>query len=414
MDANNECRWFLRPGVWFCCAIALGAFIRFYLVVFTAGTRDVEIWEQHARDVQTSGLIGYYHGDPFANHPPFISQDESVLLRISDASGIPFRILLRAPFALVDLGTTFLLLLLLGKSHWRFVAAAAYWLNPLSIIFSAYHGNTDSAIAFFLLLCIWLLSKEKLLGAAVALGVSLWIKLPGLLAIPALLFFISNWRKRLLFLFIAGLTALSTYLPALIQDAKIVYANVFGYRGLYIYTPGGVPVWGPIRVLVFSIIAPPGQWSEQSRGVFLFLWQQAWHITLALLLLLTWLRRSQPTANAVCATIGMLYTIVYGFSESFAFQYFAWVLPFWLFLNPWFCVAAVILASGYVYSLYWFLCGNPWLLGKWDFAGHAYWPPVVIGFRNLAMLFFFISGCVFLVSAIWRELAPRPKPKRAL
>src|SRR5439155_730200 len=85
-----------------------------------------------------------------------------------EGTGIPFRILLRAPFALVDAGTAFLLLLLLGDCRWRFVAAAAYWLNPLSIIFSAYHGNTDSAVAFFLVLCVWLLSKKKLLGAASA------------------------------------------------------------------------------------------------------------------------------------------------------------------------------------------------------------------------------------------------------
>jgi hypothetical protein len=38
---------------------------------------------------------------------------------------------------------------LLPVSRYRFVAAASYWLNPLSITFSAYHGNTDSAVGFF-------------------------------------------------------------------------------------------------------------------------------------------------------------------------------------------------------------------------------------------------------------------------
>src|SRR5437899_707159 len=171
-------RWYSRPGIWFWIVIALGAALRFYLVVFTDGTQDVAIWERHARDVRDHGLIGYYHGDASANHPPFISEVESLLLRASDATGIPFRIFLRAPFALLDAATAFLLFSLLGACPWRFVAAALYWLSPLSIIFSAYHGNTDSAVAFFLLLCVWFLSKEKVPGAAVALGVSLWIKLP--------------------------------------------------------------------------------------------------------------------------------------------------------------------------------------------------------------------------------------------
>src|ERR1700740_2274926 len=181
-------RWFSRLGLWFWSVIALGAALRFYLVVFTLGTQDVEIWERHALDLRDSGLIGYYHVAPTANHPPFISEVESLLLCGSDVTGVPFRILLRAPFSLLDLGTTFLIVLLLGGCRWRLVAAAAFWLNPLSIIFSAYHGNTDSAVAFFLVFCVWLLSKNGFLAAGAVLGLSFWIKLPTVLAIPAFLF----------------------------------------------------------------------------------------------------------------------------------------------------------------------------------------------------------------------------------
>src|SRR5205085_10687470 len=175
---ENQDRSSSRPPVWFWVVIAAGLALRLYLVVFTEGTQDVASWERNARDVRDHGLIAYYHGDPSANHPPFISEVESLLLRASDATGLPFRVLLRAPFALLDLATTFLLLLLFGECRWRFVVAAAYWLNPLSIMFSAYHGNIDSAVAFFLVLCAWWLSQNKLLAAAIALGMSLWIKLP--------------------------------------------------------------------------------------------------------------------------------------------------------------------------------------------------------------------------------------------
>jgi hypothetical protein len=104
-DARDH--WHLRPGIWFWAVIALGAALRFYCVIFTEGTQDVEIWERHARDVCERGLVGYYHVDPSANHPPFISEVESLLSRVADATGIPFRILLRAPFALLDAGTLF-------------------------------------------------------------------------------------------------------------------------------------------------------------------------------------------------------------------------------------------------------------------------------------------------------------------
>lgn len=395
---------FDRAGVWFWSAIVLGGVLRLYLVLFTEGTYDVAIWQRHSTDVQERGLIGAYYADPSANHPPFISEAGALLLRAAQASGIPFRILLRLPMALLDGGTLLLLLALFEASRWRFIAAVCYWLNPLAIIFSSYHGNTDSAVAFFLLLSVWLLSRAKTIAGAIALGSIFWIKLPGVLAIPALFFFVKSWKQRLLFLFVAGITALSTYLPAFFQDAKIVYANVLGYHGLYLQSPGRVPVWGPVRVLLFSIIAPPERWPESARGPILFLMIHGWAITLGLVLLLTWLRRSCRSTAEVCATIAMAYTMVYGLSETLAFQYFAWSLPFWFFLRPWFTISASVLAGGYIYSLYWLLCGNPWLLGKWDFAAHPFWPMVVILFRDAACIFFFVSAIWFVASAAWAEI----------
>src|SRR5260370_33477045 len=54
-DARDH--WYLRPGIWFWAVIALGAALRFYCVIFTEGTQDVEIWERHARDVCERGLV---------------------------------------------------------------------------------------------------------------------------------------------------------------------------------------------------------------------------------------------------------------------------------------------------------------------------------------------------------------------
>jgi len=399
-------RWYSHPGIWFWFVIALGAALRFYLVVFTSGTQDVDIWERHARDVREHGLIGYYHGDPSANHPPFISEVESLFLRAADATGIPFRIFLRASFALIDAGTTFLLLLLLGTCRWRFVAAAVYWLNPLSIIFSAYHGNTDSAVAFFLVLCVWLLSKDKFLAAAFALGVSLWFKLPALLALPALLFFIPDWRRRFQFLLIGGVIALATYVPGLIHDPAIVWKNVLGYRAQILHTTAGVPAWGP-RVLLFSIIAAPQTWPEALHAPILFFLANSWLIAVALAFLLIWLRRSAQSVPELCATIAVIYIVVLALSDGFSFQYFAWSLPFWFFFPRWFFISAILFVSGYIYFLYWYLCGNPWLLGTWDFNGHPYWPLLTIALRNAVYLLFCAAAIWFAISTTARAFRVR-------
>ncbi len=395
-------RWFERPTVWFWSAIAIGAAIRLYLVVFTEGTSDVELWEENARGVHQLGLINYYHAEPTANHPPFIFEVESLLSTAATTSGIPFRILLRAPFAIIDAGTMFLLLSLLPASRYRFLAAAGYWLNPLSIIFSAYHGNTDSAVAFLLLLCVSCLAREKIAIAGLGAGAVSWIKLAGVLALPAVVLFLQGWRKRIIFLASFGLVVLTGYLPALIQDPRAVYVGVFGYRGIALQSVAGIPVWG-MRVLFFSLFAPPPKWPGTLHVPADFIMQNSWQISIVLLLIVAWLRRSRRTVPELCATIAGMYLMIYGFSDNWSFQYFAWALPFWFFLGPYFYTPAILLASAYIYSLYWLLCGNGWLQGSWDFVGHPYWPPVVIVFRNLAFLFFFVSACLFLIFATRRQ-----------
>src|SRR6184192_161533 len=208
---------FLKHKSAFWTAILIGAALRVYCVAFTDGTGDMDDWEDHAQQVYDRGLIGYYHANSFANHPPFISKVSALILQMSAATGIPFRILFRTPFALLDAGNALLLFLLLPENRWRFFAAACYWLSPAAILISAYHGNTDTAVAFFLLLSVWLATNKQIVSSGAALGVSLWVKLPGILALPALLILFRRWRLRGIFLLAAAITALSTYLPALIQ-----------------------------------------------------------------------------------------------------------------------------------------------------------------------------------------------------
>jgi hypothetical protein len=391
-----------RSKIAFWSALVLGAALRICCVLFTNGTSDMEDWEDHAQQVVNRGLIGYYHANSFANHPPFISEVAAWILRVSVATHIPFRILFRTPFALIDAGNAWLLFLLLPQNRWRFFATACYWLSPAAILISAYHGNTDTAMAFFVLLAIWLATKQRVIGSGVTFGASLWIKLPSILTIPAFLILFRRWRLRVLFLLAAVVAAAITYCPAIVQDYKIILTNVFGYRGLVLQTATGVPLWGP-SVLLFSTVAPIQAWPEQYLRPTLFVLEHSWSIAIAAIILLAWLRRNRASAQEVCATIGMAYAVLFGFSDYWAFQYFAWALPFWFFLRPWFSVPAVCLTSAYLYSLHWFFSGNPWLLGKWDFLGHPDLPWSILIIRDLSVTFFFVSACLFLIFAFRRE-----------
>jgi Gpi18-like mannosyltransferase len=408
VDAGEKTRVWHKAGWWFWLAILLGLAIRIYLVVFTEGTYDVGIWQKHAIGVRELGLVGYYHSSPKMNHPPLISVLVCWLWNISQAAGIPFRVLFRAPFALLDGGTTLLLLLIFSKNRWRFVIGACYWLHPLAMIFSAYHGNVDSAVAFFLLLGVWLLSREKMMWAAIVLGASFWVKLSGVMAIPAFVFFVRGWRRRLLFLAMIGAAGILTYVPSFLIDPLVVYNNVFGYHGQIMDTVSGVPVFGSRIFITAFLQGLPPEWELRLYHPLIFLIKQSWFISLLLIVLFGWLRRSCSTVSELGVTIAAVYTILYGFSNYWAFQYFAWSIPFWFFARRWFSILATVLAGGYIYSLYWLFCGNPCLLGKWGSINYLHWPEIVIVFRDLAVLFFFISACIFLIDAAYKQIVRRP------
>ena len=362
----------------------------------------MEDWEDHATQVRDRGLIGYYHANSFANHPPLISEASALLLRISTATHIPFRILFRTPFAILDAGNALWLFLLLPENRWRLLATACYWLSPAAIIISSYHGNTDSAVPFFILLSIWLATKKRTILSGAAFGAGFWVKLPGILAFPALLILFRSWRIRILFVLAVLGTAAITYLPALIEDYRILWTNVFGYRGLILQTANGTPLWGP-SVLLFSTFVPMQAWPEKFLRGLLFFLERSSQIAIAVTLILTWLRKDRHLPQEVCATIGMSYAVLFGFSDYWAFQYFAWGLPFWFFLRWWFSIPAIVFTSAYLYSLHSFFCGNPWLLGSWDFGGHPALPFFIMILRDLTVAFFFVSACLFLIMVMARK-----------
>jgi hypothetical protein len=400
---NFQSPIYKQPAWWFWAAIFIGLAIRIYFVVFTEGTCDVLTWQSHAAGIQEKGLIGYYRANEDMNHPPFIGIVMSWLLSISKISGIPFRILFRGIFTLLDAGTAILLLYSFCESRYRFLIAAGYWLHPLAIIYSAYHGNTDSSVAFFLMLCVYLLSKEKVIWSGVVLGMGLWIKLPGLIAVPALVFFLPHWKERLRFLLTAGIVGISTYLPTLFADPAIIYKNVFRYQGNIIVTTARTPTWGTLIFLMPFFDNLPLYWQIKLGKPLVFLMNNGVWPAIGLIVFLCWLRRSKRTIRGLGLSIAAAYTVLYGFSNNWSFQYFAWSVPFWFFAPPVFLFAATFLTGGYIYSLYWLLCGNPWLLGEWDFLGHPYWPRIIEMFRNGSLLFFIFGALVFLVAGIYSE-----------
>ena len=377
-----------RPGAWFWIAIAIGALVRGALVLGTEGTFDVSIKLHHGHQINRVGLLGWYEMAEVFNHPPLMGVWFSSAERIAQATGMSFAAVLRLPFALLDLATAGLVWLAFAGSVWRWAACAGYWLNPLAILFSAYHGNTDSAIAAFALASLVAVARGRPVLAGAAFGLGLWVKLPILIAAPALLLGFAHGRDRARFAVSAALVGLVGYLPWLAQEPSLLVRRIAGYGGSSVETPGGARVWGLATALRFHA-TPLAEALAAVNGL----------VFGVPILLLAWWRRGDPRARVVGVTVCGGFLAVYGVTSYWAWQYLAWCVPFLLFLDARIAVVLSVVLGAYVYGAYAFLTGSPLLLGHWDITGHAAWPIALVLLRDASVLLCFGVALVLLASA---------------
>ena len=394
-----------RPGPWVWILCAAGVLLRLFLALRTAGTADVEIWTEHAAGVALDGLMGHYQADDAFNHPPFISLVMAGLWKLSLATGLPFPPIYRTLVAAFDVGSAFLLLRLLAGSRYRWVAFGLYCVSPAAIVLAAMHGNTDAILAFALLGCCLAVGAEQPILCGLILGLSLWIKLPALVAAPAIGFAFPRWRDRVACALVTILVGAACFAPALALDLRLVWERVFLYQGLFIHTLGNPPTWA---------------WGLKNFGILVFgpdfrLWPgwAIWRINhanfmaMAIVMIYAFLRRREIGAIGLAQTLAATFALFYGSIETWTFQYLAWSVPFWFTRGAPFAACSSLLAGGYIYGLYAFVCRDWLLRPPWDFAGHPYWPAWLILLRDGALLTFLGFGLWWFAQAVVAELRVR-------
>ena len=90
------------------------------------------------------------------------------------------------------------------------------------------------------------------------------------------------------------------------------------------------------------------------------------------------------------------FILFYGLTDFWAFQYFAWSLPFWFLLGPRMAGATYLISFAYLYGLYAWLTGSPWLLGDWAFVEKSAWPAALLRLRDAAIGIFLLSALTLL------------------
>lgn len=115
-----------------------------------------------------------------------------------------------------ECGTVWLLLRMLPAWGFPKTNALLYWLNPLILIEICGNLHFEGLMVFFLLLALWLLSREKIVFAALAFALSVAAKLLPLMLLPFLI--IRLWRGKYgrnfwLFSLVFGSSLLLMFLP---------------------------------------------------------------------------------------------------------------------------------------------------------------------------------------------------------
>jgi hypothetical protein len=400
--------------------LAIGVLARAWLVLATEGTTDVLIWADHASGIATRGLVGQYReSQMLLNHPPLAAWGVTLLWKLAGTLSVDFRIVFRAAIALCDLANVALLVSLLAGRRERWLVAGVYAIVPLGALLSAYHGNTDAVLATLLLAAAVAHVRGRVVLCGVLLGIGLAVKLPIVLAAPALLFALPTLRQRLVLTGATLAAALACYAPVLSQDAAVVVEKVFGYRGLVMFTLSSPPtfVWGLKNLFIelWGYDKRIDVWSDAPGlvecwpGWAVIVTNHGDRIALVCIVAFAFLRRRERDARGLAETLAFSFALFYALIDAWAYQYFAWALPFWLLGGGVFAWCANVFAGGYIYLLYAFVCGDALLRPTWNFNGHPNWPAYLPFFREAAQWTFVVCAAVALARAARNEIRQRAR-----
>ncbi len=409
---------------WFAVALAAGAALRVALALNTVGTDDVALWSHHVAQIKAHGLAESYARGPYFNHPPpsalFMYGSFEFAHWLGVNAVTPYRVLV----ACVGVLNVLLLVRVLAGQHWRWLAGAIYALSPMSLTLSGQHGNLDPLVATLALLGTMTAASGRVLATGVLIGLGAWLKLPALIAAPALGWAFQTFRQRALCAAVAVAVAAGPFVWGVAatdgmptvqfdeltqrfslevdpQPANVFVRRVLLYRGSNLQLPeqSDAWLWGWRNLLVRAVgdlDALPGDalsWMSVSPA-----------LSLASILLVSYLRRSERTRVGIGANIGVSFVLFYALVNDCATQYFSWGAPFLFCLGPWIGCASHVVLSAFVYGFYALATADPLLRPPWSLERVGPWPDWLVNARDGANAWLLALGMAALSVSSIREV----------
>jgi hypothetical protein len=245
--------------------VVLGVLLRVALLLVSAGTNDIFLWETFGREIAARGVLEEYQRNILFNHPPLMGLWGRTAVWIADHTVVPFRISFKLlPLAADVLGIWLIYTLATrqgGALHaWR--AAAIFSTSLLSIIITCHHGNTDSVCGVLMLAAVALMADgRRPFVAGLAFAAALNVKLIPLAVLPAVALLLPDVRTMVRFG--AGLAlGLIPFLPPVLLVPEAFYRNAVAYQPRTLW-------WGIHFVLSWGFALPGvGSWLRFIDGEY--------------------------------------------------------------------------------------------------------------------------------------------------
>lgn len=174
-----------------------GLILRLVLATLPGFGVDIGLFQFWSIQLAERGPWDFYDTDFFTDYAPgymYVLLFIGKLHQAFDFSDETFEYILKLPAIVADLGSAYVLYKLLEgqKMETRIVAAALWLVFPAALLIGPIWGQVDSLLAFFLLLSIYYIGRDRPVRGALAFTLGFMVKPQAIAALP----FLAIWIMR--------------------------------------------------------------------------------------------------------------------------------------------------------------------------------------------------------------------------
>jgi len=175
--------------------LAAGLAVRLLLATFPGFGIDVGTFQAWSFQLADRGPWNFYDTDSFTDYSPgylYLLWAIGELHQIFHFTNGQYEYILKLPSIVADLASAYLLYRVLEgqKEGVRVGASLAYLLFPATLFIGPIWGQVDSLLAFFLLLSVYFIGRDRPVPGAIAFVVAFLVKPQAIAALPFLAFWI--------------------------------------------------------------------------------------------------------------------------------------------------------------------------------------------------------------------------------